>query len=84
MAVPARTRTQDVENIISAAGGDLLSDTDLFDYFQDSAMRDSEEKSLAFHLVFQSPDRTLTDAEIDAAVKKIIAALEEQSWEVRK
>ena len=84
VAVPARTRTQDVENIISAAGGDLLSDTDLFDYFQDSAMRDSEEKSLAFHLVFQSPDRTLTDAQIDAAVKKVIAALEEKTWEVRK
>ena len=84
MAVPARTRTQDVENIISAAGGDLLSDTDLFDYFQDSAMRDSEEKSLAFHLVFQSPERTLTDGEADAAVQNITVALEEKSWEVKK
>jgi len=82
--VPANTKTQEVENIIEVAGGALLADTDLFDYFQDEDMRESEQKSLAFHLIFQSPERTLTDAEADAAVKDIATALEEKNWEVRE
>lgn len=84
IVVPADAKTQNIENVISTAGGDLLADTDLFDYFQDGALADNAQKSLAFHLVFQSPDRTLTDAEADAAVAKIIAALEAQNWEVKK
>ena len=84
VVMPRDTRTQSVENIILAAGGELLADTDLFDYFQDEDLQESEEKSLAFHLVFQSPDRTLTDAEVDAIMKKIISALEEKDWEVKK
>ena len=82
--VPAGAKTQDVKNVIQAAIGALLADTDLFDYFQDNALRESDKKSLAFHLVFQSPERTLTDAETDAVVKKIISALEEKNWEVRR
>lgn len=82
--VAADTRTQDVENVIQSAGGNLLADTDLFDYFQDDTMRESEEKSLAFHLVFQSAERTLTDTGIDTVVKTITAALETQNWEVKK
>lgn len=82
--VPADTKTQDAENIISAAGGELLADTDLFDYFQDDALRAEAQKSLAFHLVFQSAERTLIDAEVDVIIKKIIAALEEKEWEVKK
>lgn len=82
--VPADARTQEAENVIQSAGGDLLTDTDLFDYFQDEEMRGSEERSLAFHLVFQSDKRTLTDAEVEAAIKNIIAALEKKGWEVKK
>ena len=35
-------------------------------------------KSLALHLVFQAPDRTLTDAEADAAREQIVGALGER------
>ena len=82
--VPAGAKTQDIENTIHAAGGALLVDTDLFDYFQDNVLRENEQKSLAFHLVFQSPDRTLTDAEADTIMKKITAALEEKNCEIRR
>ncbi|MEK7541949.1 MAG: phenylalanine--tRNA ligase subunit beta [Patescibacteria group bacterium] len=84
VVVPRDTRTQEVENIISAAGGELLADTDLFDYFQDENLQESEEKSLAFHLVFQSAERTLMDAEADAVMQRIVSALEEKNWEVKK
>ena len=84
VVVPQDARTDDILNIIENTGGMLLADTDLFDYFQDDGLRESQQKSLAFHLVFQSPERTLTDAEADAVIKKIIAALEAQNWEVKK
>lgn len=82
--VPQEIRTVDVENVIQTVGGLLLIDVDLFDYFQDEKKHEAEEKSLAFHLIFQSSERTLRDEEIDASVKKIIQALEEKNWEVRK
>jgi len=84
IVVPHQTKTEEVTNVIENIGGAPLVDTDLFDYFQDEALQEREEKSLAFHLVFQSPERTLTYAEIDAIIKKITAALEEKGWEVRK
>lgn len=82
--VPYSTKTEEVENVIEASGGSLLMDVDMFDYFQDDALREIEEKSLAFHLMFQSSERTLKDAEIDIIIKKIASALEEKGWEVRE
>lgn len=82
--VPSNLKTEAVQNIIENQGGGFLADTDLFDYFQDEDMRDADQKSLAFHLVFQSPDRTLTDEEVEAKMQRITKALKDQGWEVRK
>ena len=82
--VPFNTTTQEIVNIIETVGGELLIETELFDYFQDEEMRRAETKSLAFHLVFESPERTLKDEEVDARVQAITHALEEKDWEVRK
>ena len=84
IVVPFNTKTEDITNVMEIVGGDLLIDTDLFDYFQDEKMRTSQIKSLAFHLVFESPKRTLTDEEIKHAMQKIITALEGNNWEVKK
>ncbi|HEY7782846.1 MAG TPA: hypothetical protein VIC85_21815 [Ktedonobacterales bacterium] len=35
----------------------------------------SDKKSLAYALAYQAPDRTLTDAEVDAAHRGIVEAL---------
>ena len=83
VVVPHQTRTEEVLNVIENAGGNLLIDTDLFDYFQDEAMRESGEKSLAFHLIFQSPERTLKDEEVSKIIEKITAGLREKGWEIR-
>jgi phenylalanyl-tRNA synthetase beta chain len=64
-------------------GGTLLIDSDLFDYFQDEAMEERGQKSLAFHLIFQSPERTLRDAEVENICKKIASALKQKGWDVR-
>lgn len=82
--VPFNTKTEDITNVLETAGGELLIDTDMFDYFQDEDMRDTQTKSLAFHLIFQSPERTLTDKEVEQTMQKIVRALEEKDWEVKK
>ncbi|MFH1353725.1 MAG: phenylalanine--tRNA ligase subunit beta [bacterium] len=64
---------EQVQEIIERAGGQLVVDVDLFDEYQPS---DETKKSLAFHLTYQSPDKTLTDAEIGQIHNKIVAALQ--------
>lgn len=83
LIVPSETRTVEITNLIENIGGSLLVDIDLFDYFQDEAMQESDSKSLAFHLVFQSWDRTLKDQEVDVCVEKVVKTLEENKWMVR-
>ncbi|MEK7083043.1 MAG: phenylalanine--tRNA ligase subunit beta [Patescibacteria group bacterium] len=84
IVVPFNIKTESIMNVMEIAGTGLLIDTDLFDYFQDERMRGGQTKSLAFHLVFESPERTLTDKEVEQVMEKIINALEEQDWEVKK
>jgi phenylalanyl-tRNA synthetase beta chain len=38
----------------------------------------TNEKSLTFRMVFQAPDRTLTDQEVGEEMEKIISALREK------
>jgi phenylalanyl-tRNA synthetase beta chain len=55
-------------------GGDLLTAVDLFDVYRGRPLEPTE-KSLAWRLRFQAPDRTLTEAEVDAAIAAISSAL---------
>ncbi|OGZ54425.1 MAG: phenylalanine--tRNA ligase subunit beta [Candidatus Ryanbacteria bacterium RIFCSPLOWO2_02_FULL_44_40] len=81
--VSSKTRVYEVVNIIESAGGSLLIDSDLFDYYEGEQIEEGR-KSLAFHLMFQSPNRTLTDGEVDNIMKRIIKNLEKNNeWEVR-
>ncbi|MDO8600319.1 MAG: phenylalanine--tRNA ligase beta subunit-related protein, partial [bacterium] len=82
LMVPRNEKIEAIQNVIELSGGDLLIDVDLFDYFEDFDKKGSR-MSVAFHLVFQSPERTLTDGEIDAIFENIIKALKEKQWIVR-
>jgi phenylalanyl-tRNA synthetase beta chain len=55
---------------VRAAGGNLLRDVSVFDRFERDAV-----VSLALHLQFAAPDRTLTDDEVNAVRDKILAKL---------
>jgi phenylalanyl-tRNA synthetase beta chain len=55
---------------LRAAGGDLLADAVLFDVYRGESIP-AGTKSLAFALVYQSAERTLTDKEIEKAHQKI-------------
>lgn len=41
------------------------------------------KKSFAFRIVFQSQDKTLTDAEVNSEMEHVYSALKERGWEVR-
>jgi phenylalanyl-tRNA synthetase beta chain len=62
----------EVLGAVRGAGGKLLRDASVFDRFA----RDGEV-SLAIHLQFAAPDRTLTDDEVNAVRDKILARLGE-------
>jgi phenylalanyl-tRNA synthetase beta chain len=68
-----------VAKIITAQAGPLLADLPiLFDEFAKDG-----KKSLAFRLVFQSPEKTLTDEEVSQALAPILTTLTTQGWELR-
>lgn len=83
LVVPHNTRVVDVEDIIENTGGKLLRETDLFDLYEGENI-DADKRSMAFHLVFQSDERTLHDDDIRKVMKKIVDACESKDWEVRK
>ena len=60
----------------AARGADraLIAGVSLFDVYQGDSLPDGK-KSLAIEVVFQPRERTLTDAEIEAASQKVIAAV---------
>lgn len=72
-----------LEAAIRAAGGEYLDDVRLFDVFADEAKLGPGRRSLAFHLVWRAPDRTLRDEEVDQLMAKVFEALSAAGAEVR-
>lgn len=68
--VPADTPADAVLAEIRAAGGDLLTGAELFDVYTGDRIP-AGTRSLAYALVYQPADKTLTDKEIDKAHQKI-------------
>ena len=63
--------------VIEGAGGELLESAAAFDEYRGSQLPDGR-KSVAFALTFRSPERTLTDAEVDRRLEEIRTALRDQ------
>lgn len=66
-----------VEQVIYAAGGDLLADVRLFDIFRGGQIGEGK-KSLAYSLAYMAPDRTLTDKDAARIRMKIVGRLEKE------
>ncbi len=65
----------EVEATIRRHAGELLRGVRLFDLYRGAPLA-AREKSLAYRLVFGARDRTLTEAEVDAAVAGVQAGLQ--------
>ncbi|MGE5313781.1 MAG: phenylalanine--tRNA ligase subunit beta [Acidobacteriota bacterium] len=72
--VEAETASAEIEATIRKSGGPLLLSVGLFDLFEGKSVGEGK-KSVAYALRFASPDRTLTDAEIEHAMNAVIAAV---------
>jgi phenylalanyl-tRNA synthetase beta chain len=68
----------DLVATIIAAGSPLVQQAEVFDVYRDAERLGEGKVSLAVRLAFRAPDRTLTDDEVAAKRRKIIAAIEEQ------
>ena len=64
-AVPAAA----IEAAIRSAAGEHLVGLRLFDIYRGAPLA-ADEKSVNWRLVFQAPDRTLTDAEVDGGGRR--------------
>jgi phenylalanyl-tRNA synthetase beta chain len=67
----------EVTRVILAAGGDLLRECRLFDVYQGPQVPPGC-RSLAYSLLFQSQERTLTDEEVSEIHRNIVEALERE------
>jgi phenylalanyl-tRNA synthetase beta chain len=83
VVVRPEVRHEDLVAAIRAAGGALLHTIRLFDVYK---FRDGEHagrSSLAYALEFRSPERTLTDREVEEAFAAIVGALEGMGATIR-
>ncbi|HEY1691383.1 MAG TPA: phenylalanine--tRNA ligase subunit beta [Polyangiaceae bacterium] len=67
----------DVEHAVRAAAGDLGEAVALFDRFVGGNVP-TGHASLALHVVYRAPDRTLTDAEVDQRHAHVLAEVEKR------
>jgi len=65
------------EAVIEAAAGKLLRSVRLFDIYRGTGVPDGK-KSMAFSLELRADDRTLTDADSESVVSKVLSAAQEK------
>ena len=83
MVVPKNVLVGQIEEVIAVRGGQILENYELFDIYEGSQIKGGY-KSVAYSLTFRAKDRTLTDTEISASMKKILNGLEALGAELRQ
>ena len=73
---------REIERVIEANRTDFLESCELFDVYEGEQVGEGK-KSVAYSLTFRASDRTLTDAEINAVMDKILAGLKDIGAELR-
>jgi phenylalanyl-tRNA synthetase beta chain len=81
---PSGTTQTDVESLIKEHAGNLLVRLSLFDVFEKAFPDGTKKTSYGFRLIFQSPERTLTDEEINTVMTSITNEMNTRAdWQVR-
>ena len=76
MLVPEATLHEAVLNVIKQAKPADLEKTEVFDIFRGANVPPGQ-KSVACAFTYRHPDRTLTDAEVNATHEKLVGQLKE-------
>ncbi|MFL5845506.1 MAG: phenylalanine--tRNA ligase subunit beta [Solirubrobacteraceae bacterium] len=79
VVLPHDVSAQQVVDEVRAAGRKLLEAAEIFDVYD----MGERGRSLALHLEFRAPDRTLTDEDVLPVREKIVAALQGLGGELR-
>jgi phenylalanyl-tRNA synthetase beta chain len=75
--VAESVRVGDILAAMQDVSDPIVKDLALFDVYQGKGLGEGQ-KSLAFRVVMQDTERTLTDAEVEAAAAKITQAVMEK------
>ena len=82
VVVDENVNVQQLFDVMQAAQAPLVVDIELFDLYRGKGVEPGK-KSLAFRVLLQDTQKTLTDAEIDASMTILIAALEKEGAQLR-
>ncbi len=83
MEVPKSVLAGDIEAVIAQRGGKILESYKLFDIYEGSQIKEGY-KSMAYSISFRAKDRTLEEADIAGAMKKILNGLEQLGANLRQ
>ncbi|API90791.1 phenylalanine--tRNA ligase subunit beta [Virgibacillus pantothenticus] len=67
----------EVKQVIMDVGAPLVKHVSVFDVYEGEHLK-AGKKSVAFHLVYQHPEKTLTDDEVQASYEQIITAVKDK------
>jgi phenylalanyl-tRNA synthetase beta chain len=82
MVVPKEIMVGQIEAVLLQRGGKILEDYKLFDIYEGDQIKEGY-KSVAYSITFRAKDRTLEDADVTAAMRKILNGLESMGIELR-
>lgn len=82
MVVPKNVMAGQIEAVIAQRGGKILEDYQLFDIYEGDQIKEGF-KSMAYSITFRAKDRTLEEADVASAMKKILNGLEGMGIELR-
>ena len=83
MVMPKEILVGQIEDVIESKGGEYLESYSLFDIYEGAQIK-TGFKSVAYSIVFRAKDKTLEDADVSAAMERILKALEGMGIELRK
>lgn len=83
MVMPKEIMVGQIEEVIEKKGGAYLESYALFDIYEGAQIKEGH-KSVAYSIVFRAKDKTLEEADVSSAMKRILKALEEMGIELRQ
>ena len=82
MLVPVSVTAGQIEAVIEQRGGKILESYRLFDIYEGAQIK-AGFKSIAYNLTFRNKEKTLEEAEVTAAMKKVLNGLAGLDIELR-
>ena len=82
MVVPKNVTAGQIDAILLQRGGKIMEDFSLFDIYEGEQVKEGF-KSMAYSLSFRNKERTLSDDDVNSAMKKILNGIESLGIELR-